>query len=102
MAARSKLPVGSSAGAVSSVNGLAPSTYEGMLALACNALDYDARGDELPIQFHAMPALGPGGILEGRWLIRSQLGWTTTRAEVMCCSIVMRDWVAVAALDHAR
>jgi hypothetical protein len=103
MAARSKLPVGSSAGAVSSVNGLAPSTYEGMLALACNALGDDARGDELLIQFRAMLALAPGvGILQGRWLIRLQFAWTTTRAEVMCCSIVMRSWVAVAAPDHAR
>jgi hypothetical protein len=39
MAARSKPSVGSSAGAVSSVNGLAPSTYEGMLALRAITLD---------------------------------------------------------------
>jgi hypothetical protein len=74
-----------------------------MLALACNALDHDARGDELLIHFQAVLALATGvGILQGRSLIRLQVGWTTTRAEGMCCSIVMRSWVAVAAPDHAR
>jgi hypothetical protein len=37
-----------------------------MLALACNALGDDARGDELLIQFRAMLALAPGvGISKG-------------------------------------